>query len=145
MKSKKVALFVPFLMFIGMFFFTQSAVGQTCSKTPEQIVESVYEAMANNKDLADQVSHINIQYTNYDEKVGAIKIQGWVNTEKDYNEVLEIASETSCVNRVNPNEFTFPAPSQLKQACDPPATKACGDICIPSNDTCNIGKGRSGT
>jgi len=121
------------------------AYGRACTSTPAQIVASVYVQISDNKALEPQVSHINIQYTNYDENGdnGAIKIQGWADSQKDYDNVVEIALETACVTRVNEQGFATPKPEGLLPrggGCDPPATKECGDICIPGNDTCNIGK-----
>ncbi len=115
--------------------------GQTCSSTPEAIVASVYTQIAGNKSLADQVNHINVQFTNYDQNGnnGAIRLQGWVRSQSDYDKVYEYAMEANCVTRVNTQEFSNAEPTDLKGACSPPVTKPCGDICIPGGDTCNIG------
>lgn len=145
MRSKPIFLPLIIMAIFASGFSVRQAYGAACSSTPEQVVESIYTQLKANKSLETQVSHINVQFTNYDENGdnGAIKLQGWVESQGDYNKVVEIASGTSCVSRVNEQQF---APSEAESlmpgsgACDPPTTKECGDICIPGGETCNIGK-----
>ncbi len=138
---KHLSLIFSLFVFFAIAAAGGNVYGQTCSSTPEEIVASVYTKIAGNKDISTQVNHINIQYTNYDENGsnGAIRLQGWVKNQSDYDKVYQYAMEANCVTRVNTQEFANAEPTGLKGACTPPATKQCGDICIPGNDTCNIG------
>ena len=127
-----------FLFFIITAFATVDVSAQDCT-TPddEAIVNSILSKISKNSSLESQMNHINVISTN-----GVVKIQGWVENTNDFEKVQDYALETSCVRLVNVNSFEDSAPEGLKQGCSG-GTKPCGDICIPDNDTCNIGKTRS--
>lgn len=109
-----------------------------CDKTSDaQIVAGIYNRIGNDKGLATQVSHINIVSLN-----AAVKFQGWANSKSDYDKVVGFALNGSCAKLVNVNYFMDAPPaegSSLRSSggCTS-GTKACGDICIPEGDACNI-------
>lgn len=108
---------------------------QTCDGvTNEQLVSDIYAKIKADKNLAPQISHINVVAV-----FAAVKLQGWANSKNDYNKVVDIVSETRCVRLVNVNLFEDSPPPTLRSggACSA-GTKKCGDICIPETDACNI-------
>jgi hypothetical protein len=131
---------VSFFIFISTIELLINPVfGQKCDNTPETneaIVNSIYEKIKGNKDLASQVSHINITSTNL-----AVKIQGWVDNQSNYDKVRQYALDAECARVVNENEFSVGEPTENLMprggGCAP-GTRQCGDICIPDNDVCNI-------
>jgi hypothetical protein len=137
---KAIAL-IAFFIFIFKFDLSVNSVsGEDCENTPESnqaIVDSVYEKIKANKSLAGQISHINVTSTNL-----AVKIEGWADSKKDYDKVVEYALAAPCARVVNVNNFQEEKPSEnLMPSSCAPGTKQCGDICIPDNDICSI-KGR---
>lgn len=135
---KMIIVIFAFFIFISAFNLSNNPVlGQKCENdtaTNNAIVNSLYEKIKGNKDLAPQISHINISSTNL-----AIKIQGWADSKKDYDKIIEYALKTDCARVVNVNNFNEEKPKSIAkgQGCAP-GTKQCGDICIPDNDVCNI-------
>jgi hypothetical protein len=109
-----------------------------CDKTSDaQIVADIYGKISNDKGLSAQMSHINVVSIN-----AAVKFQGWANSKSDYDKVVGFALNGSCAKLVNVNLFVDTPPaegSSLRSSggCTS-GTKACGDICIPEGDACNI-------
>jgi hypothetical protein len=127
-----------FLFFIFTAFATVDVSAQECTNPDDEaIVNSMLSKISKNSSLKSQMSHINVISVD-----GVVKIQGWVKTKSDFEKVQDFAIETDCVRLVNVNGFEDSEPEGLKQGCSG-GTKPCGDICIPDNDTCNIGKTRS--
>lgn len=132
----KIAVMFSFFVFISTFDSSiNKAFGQACGNTSETngtIVDSLYTKIKANKNLASQVSHINITSTNL-----VIKLEGWVHNASDWDKIHQYALSTDCANLVNPHKLLKEKPESLLQSCST-GTKQCGDICIPDNDVCNI-------
>ena len=59
---------------------------QSCEATTDaQIVAAIYEEIAKDSNLASQTSHINVVSINK-----AVKLQGWTDTQKDYDNLYDI-------------------------------------------------------
>jgi hypothetical protein len=132
-----VFCFFAFTITIGA--VARPAFAQCDKVTDSQIVASIYAKIKNDKGLAPQISHINVVSV-----FAAVKFQGWADRQADYDRIVGFASETSCVRLVNVNNFaeTPPAAGNALRAaagCSR-GTKACGDVCIPEGDPCNIGE-----
>lgn len=127
-----------FFVFISAFNASLNPIyGQKCEDTTatnEAIVSNIYAKIKANKNLASQISHINITSKNL-----AVKIVGWADNKSDYDKIISYAMETDCVRVVNVNDFyeSKPSEDQLLSMCQG-GTKPCGDICIPKNDVCFI-------
>lgn len=135
----KFLTLLAFTIFVSMFDSSiLSAYAQTCGPDADkEIVDNIYAKIRANKTLASQESHINVSSANQ-----VVKIVGWADNKDDRETVYKIAMGTACVKFVNAKEFNEAKPSEeeLRSMCSG-GTKPCGDICIPSNDTCNIGGG----
>lgn len=134
---------IRFALIVSLFVLVAAAAEQSVSAqscdTPDDkaIVTEIYAKLSNDRVLAKQIPHINV--TSY---LGAVKIMGWADNQNDYAKVQSIASEVDCVRLVNVNKFEEvppPADSPLRSSngCAT-GTKPCGDVCIPSGDTCSI-------
>lgn len=111
--------------------------GQCDKISDAQIVADIYGKISNDKGLASQVSHINVVSIN-----AAVKFQGWANSKSDYDKAVGFALNASCAKLVNVNLFLDAPPAEgnsLRSSggCTS-GTRACGDICIPEGDACNI-------
>jgi len=120
--------------------YVRPAMAQCDSVTDAQMVSDIYGRIKADKVLAPQVSHINVTVTN-----GVIKLQGWADTKKDFDKVISFASNETCARMINQNSFYDAPPAEgdslrASGGCTS-GTKACGDVCIPSGDTCNITTG----
>lgn len=131
-------VFLVTLLIVFVAVFDRPAAAQSCD-TPDDkaIVTEIYAKLANDKVLAKQIPHINI--TSY---LGVVRIMGWADNQNDYAKVQSIVSGVNCVRLVNINKFEEvppPADSPLRSSngCAS-GTKPCGDVCIPSGDTCSI-------
>lgn len=123
----RITLAVLFLLMLGS--LSISAQSTDCSKTTDaDIVKAIQEKL--NAKYADQMSHVNVHVEN-----GVVYLEGWVANKDARKDIEKIAKNTSCVKKVKSN---------LKKAtgggCGA-GQKPCGDICIPSTQTCNISKG----
>ena len=104
-----------------------------CEKvTDDQIVADIYGQIRADKALATQTSHINIVSL-----YAAVKLQGWTATQRDYDKLNQIALGTNCVRLVNISGLKGQDPGERIGGCAS-GMKACGDICIPTGDACNI-------
>lgn len=110
---------------------------QSCDAvTDQQMVKDIYARINANRSLAPQISHINVTVL-----YKVVKLQGWTDTQKDFDKVVDIASTTTCARIINKN-LLLPTPPDAGDAMRSSGgcasgTKACGDICIPEGDTCN--------
>lgn len=126
------------LLIVALAAFEQPVVAQSCD-TPDDkaIVTEIYAQIANDRTLAKQVAHINVIST-----LGVVKIIGWADSKADFLKVQTIAAEVDCVRLVNVNKFEDvpPPPDSPLRSTNGCAsgTKPCGDVCIPSGDTCSI-------
>jgi hypothetical protein len=103
-----------------------SAQKYDCSKTTDaDIVKSIYDKMKVKYD--GQIIHINVR-----SKDGIVTIEGWATNKNVKKDIEKLARKASCVKKVV-NELTI----GVSGNCGP-GTKKCGDICIPSDETCNI-------
>ena len=131
----RVFLFTAVLM---MGAFTLTSAAQTCESPDSKIVSDIYERIRNDKGLSPQTPHINVVSL-----YGAVKLQGWTDTQKDYDRLMDMVFGTSCVRLVNTHELSATppppeSPIRMGRGCST-GTKACGDLCIPEGDSCNIG------
>lgn len=127
------------LYFLGVIVLltatASDGVAQNCeTMTDTQIVAEVYSRIKADSKLAPQVPHINVVSIN-----AAVKLQGWVNNQKDFDKVVDIVVAVRCVRVINVNLFEPNPPENLDRTggCTS-GTKACGDICIPVGDVCAI-------
>lgn len=136
---------VAVFAFISVF---DASVNQTYAQkckdtTDEQIVDYMYAKIKESKQLASQISHINVISTNR-----AVRFQGFVESADDYQKLEKIALEYFCITLINPsvNELAREKPDGelVRGAMCAGETKPCGDICIPIKDICNI-TGKVGT
>lgn len=124
----KIALGVFFLMLFCS--FGVSAQKTDCTKTTdEDVVKAVYDNLK--VKYENQLIHINVI-----SKDGVVTLQGWVTTKGVRKDIEKIVKKTSCVKKVT-NKLTI----GVGGGCGA-GTKPCGDICIPSEDPCNISKGK---
>lgn len=123
--------------------FSSNAMGQTCRDvTDAQIVANIYAEINKDSKLAAQISHINVV-----SRFKAVKLQGWTESQGNYDKIVNIVLDTDCVRLLNVNAFEPAPPSsdsftRASNGCGP-GTKPCGDICIPEGDSCNISGGGS--
>lgn len=119
--------------------YVHPAFAQCETTTDDQLVTEIVAKIKANKNLAPQISHINVASVNR-----AVKLQGWANNKSDYDDVVGIVSSTKCVKLINVNLFETapPPPGSVLRPGSGGCTsgmKPCGDICIPEGDTCSIG------
>ncbi len=124
---------------LGMAIYTLSAgsrtaYAQSCDAVSDQeIVTAIYARVNADKALAPQVSHINVVSI-----YKVVKLQGWVTSQRDFDKVVDIASSTDCVRMINSIWLQPAAPDKERIGGCSAGMKACGDICIPEGDACNI-------
>lgn len=136
----KISVMFAFFIFISAFDMSiDQTFAQKCGENADtEIVDNIYSKIKADSKLAGQISHINVTSTN---KV--VKLQGWVDSQKDFEKINKIALETDCVVMVNSNDLANEKPSgEAFRGMCAGETKPCGDICIPVNESCNI-TGRS--
>jgi hypothetical protein len=106
---------------------TISAQKVDCNTQTDQDVVST--VMNNLKaKYSSQMNHINVR-----SKDKVVTIEGWTTTKKIRSEIEKIVKKTKCVQKVI-NNLTV----GVGGGCGA-GTKACGTICIPVDETCNIG------
>jgi hypothetical protein len=134
-----VLLRLCFFVFVfSAFAYLNPTSAQTCDGDVDtRIVSSIYTRIKNDRSLAAQLSHINVVAL-----YGAVKLQGWTDTAGDYDKVYRFALETDCARLINVSSLEKSPPpadsgSRSGGGCAS-GTKACGDVCIPAGDTCNI-------
>ena len=114
------------------------ALAQTCDPPDDaRILAEVVSKFNASSSLSRQKSHINIFALN-----GVVRLQGWTDSKNDFDNLFDMAFKTRCVKMVNVNLFRpTPPPSddplRSSGGCAS-GTKPCGDVCIPSGDSCNI-------
>lgn len=131
-------VFLVTLLIVFVAVFDRPAAAQSCD-TPDDkaIVTEIYAQIANDRTLAKQIPHISVMST-----LGVVKIIGWADSKADFLKVQTIAAEVDCVRLVNVNKFEeipppLDSPLRSSNGCAS-GTKPCGDVCIPSGDTCSI-------
>ncbi len=142
MKTKspiRYILTLCFFAFLATIAASERPVFSQCDGVADsKIASDIVEKIKNDKSLAGQLRHINVSVTNK-----AVRFYGWTDSKKDYDRVVGFASGMTCVRMVNVNNFheVPPAgnsPQRLGADGCQPGTKACGDICIPVAEHCNI-------
>jgi hypothetical protein len=134
MMLRLVVVLGLFAVFMTMNANIRPVYAQSCdSVTDQQIVTEIYSRINADKGLASQVSHINVISI-----YKVVKLQGWVTSQRDFDKVVEIASSTDCVRMINSIWFRPAAPDKERIGGCSSGMKACGDICIPEGDACNI-------
>lgn len=110
--------------------FSLSTSAQDCAATTdEQLVDAIMAKMK--EKYQSQMTHINVR-----SKHRVVTIEGWATTKKIRSEIEKIAKKIKCVKSVK-NLMTVGVGGGCGQG-----TKPCGTICIPVEETCNIGKGK---
>lgn len=139
MKGKsttKLIIMFAFFVFISAFDLSVNHTSaQTCGENADkEIVETIYAKIKGNSKLAGQETHINVISAN---KV--VKLQGWANNAADRATIYNYAMGTPCVVMVNDKDFLDKEPTEnLRSSCGANTT-ACGEVCVPAGDPCNIG------
>lgn len=131
-----VMAFLACLLMIAAASETRIAAQSCENVTDAQLVSNIYGKFRQHHSLADQLMHVNVVAVDR-----VIRLQGWVNGESDYDRAVDFVSDTRCVRLINVNLFesSEPATARLgKGGGCANGTKACGDICIPEGDSCNI-------
>lgn len=140
---------------LAVLAFATPANGQCQQVTDQQIIDNIYAKFEANSKLKPQLSHLNVTVVR--EPVSGTmqswKITGYVESQGDYDKVIDLMYDVfyelggvKCLGNIlfNQNSFYLQAdyPENLKAGggCGP-NTVACGDICIPAGESCNI-KGR---
>lgn len=118
----------------------QPALAQCEKMSDADIVANIYGRINADSGLASQVSHINVIGV---AELSTVKLQGWTNSQSDYEKVRQFGLDLKC--KVNENQFAPVAPpegsAQRAAGGCAAGTKACGDVCIPEGDPCNIKPG----
>jgi hypothetical protein len=121
------------------------AAGQRCdSSAGPRIVSGIYDQIKADRNLASQMSHINVVAAYFDpnDNTYSVKFQGWADSKYDYDQVRGFGMAASCVRSVNVNLFLEepPGPDSLFRSSSGCAsgTKPCGDVCIPVGDSCGL-------
>lgn len=129
--------FCAIAMTFTVFAVLHPALAQCDKSSDAQLVADIYTRIKADKGLVGQISHINVVSVS-----AAIKLEGWADSKSDYDKISNIVMNTSCVRLLNVNAFsdTPPTADSVQRASNgcPPGTKACGDVCIPDTDPCNI-------
>ena len=134
--TRRLVLSLCFFAFLVAIAASERPTFAQCAKVADsEIVSTIYGRIKSNKGLAAQISHINVISVNQ-----AVKFQGWAMDKDDYDSIVGIGMSTDCVRLVNVNSFNDAPPTDgagSLRGCSA-GTKACGDICIPEGDVCNI-------
>ena len=102
------------------------------------IVDNIYTQLKADKGLASQGSHINVVFVS---ELSTVKLMGWADNKSDWEKARDIVL-SNCV-KANVNDFANsppPAGDALRfsgGSCQA-GFKVCGDLCIPSGETCSI-------
>lgn len=119
---------------------------QDCTTvTDDALVTTILGQIKSDSLLAPQMPHIVVGSVNR-----FVKLQGWTDTQRGYERLYSIVSNTSCVKAINVNNMsaTPPAPGSPQRPSPSggcaPGTKVCGEVCIPEGDTCSM-KGKTGS
>jgi hypothetical protein len=126
--TNKSILKITLLAFSLMLTFSLGTYAQKtdCSKTTDaMIVDAIYAKMKVKYEA--QMSHVNVRI-----KDGVVTLEGWATTKGVKKDIEKFAKKTGCVKSVVSN-LTI----GVGGGCGP-GTKPCGDICIPTNEPCNI-------
>ena len=99
------------------------------AKTDADLVKAIKEKLS--AKYESQMNHINVHVQDHE-----VFLEGWVTTEKIKKDIEKIVKKVKCVKKINNN-----LKIGVGGGCDLATQKPCGDICIPKNQTCNIGKG----
>ena len=111
---------------------------QTCTaKTDEEIVVAIVDAIKSDSLLAPQLTHIVVGSVNR-----FVKLQGWTDTTRSGERLMELVRKAGCPTAVNVNRFEeTPPPANSPLRPQPggcaPGMKQCGDVCIPDTDSCS--------
>jgi osmotically-inducible protein OsmY len=129
MKKISVLKMILFAFSLMMAFnLGVSAQKTDCSKTTNDEIVKAIQGKVSVK-YTDQLTHINFSVEN-----GVVSIEGYTTTKKMKKEIEKLVKKVSCVTKIISN---------LKVGAGGgcgTGSKPCGEICIPSNQTCNIGK-----
>jgi hypothetical protein len=115
------------------------------SITDKDIVENIYSELAKVTELRTQLGTIDVVANNR-----AVTLWGWVLTEPQRTQVMDIAQKSPCVTSVNGDNFYYEANLGEKNPLRPipgggcaPNYIRCGDICIPSGTGCGLEKNQT--
>jgi hypothetical protein len=125
------AIFIAIILVLSISGSASAQKVDCNTVTDEQLVETIKTALE--AKYADQMDHINVR-----SKDRVVTVEGWATTKKVRSDIEKIIKKTKCVKKVM-NKLTI----GVGGGCGP-GTKPCGTICIPIEETCNIG-GKSDT
>lgn len=129
--GRAVLLVLAFTLTLGLAASSQTTpekvpVKIDCATATEaDLVEAIYDKIK--VKYSSQMNHINVRI-----KQGVTTLEGWVTTKSAKKEIEGFAKKIKCVKKVD-NKLQTSAGT----GCGP-GTKQCGNICIPSDETCNI-------
>jgi hypothetical protein len=95
--------------------------------TDQAIVAAIYDKIR--VKYADQMRRINVRV-----KDKVVTIEGWVKSKGVVKDIEKMAKKVKCVKSPVVNNLKV----GISGGCLP-GQKKCGDICIPNEETCNIG------
>jgi hypothetical protein len=141
------------LAVIAIFAGTGTAYGQCDKVSDAQIVDAIYAKFEANGKLKAHMNHLNVTVVR-DAATGSMqawKTMGWVDTDEERTMIqgamLQVFYDFGACFKISGMNITqvyltSSVPDELKSAngC-PDSQQACGDICIPKGESCNI-KGR---
>ncbi len=129
MKNRTIFRLLILLSFSLFLSVAASAQTSDCDTTTD--AQIVTEIMGKIKlKYASQMTHINVRSSDR-----VVTVEGWVTTKKIKGEIDKIVKKAKCVKTKDvKNILTI----GVGGGCGP-GTKACGTICIPKGETCNIG------
>jgi hypothetical protein len=126
--TKKSMVKITLAVFSVILFSGLGVSAQADCSTPNdaEIVTAIYKKMK--VKYKSQMRHVNVR-----SKEGVVTLEGWVTTRTIKTAIEKIAAQTKCVKAPIVNKLGV----GLRTGCGP-GQKKCGDICIPSGETCNI-------
>jgi len=119
-----------FILAVSVMLLTTATISAQKVDCNTQTDQDVVSTVMNNlkAKYSSQMNHINVR-----SKDKVVTIEGWTTTKKLRSEIEKIVKKTKCVQKVI-NNLTI----GVGGGCGT-GTKACGTICIPVDETCNIG------
>lgn len=122
---------------------TKSPTPDPCvSITEKEIVDNIYSELAKVPELRTQLGTINVVA-----KARAVTLWGWVDTDAERTQVIDIAKNSKCVTSVSEDNFYVEANLGANNPLRPipgggcvPNYIRCGDICIPVGTGCGLEK-----
>lgn len=124
--TKRSMMKIALAVFSLILFSGVTASAQYCP-TPDDaaIVKEIMDKMK--PKYKSQMRHVNVR-----SKDGVVTLEGWVTTKSVRSAIERIAGSTKCVRSIT-NKLGV----GIRSGCGP-GQKKCGEICIPTGESCNI-------